>query len=205
MVKNTEIVIATRNKDKKKEIKKLLSGLSVKVSSLHDFPAIPPIKEDGATFEENALKKASVCATKTGRLSIADDSGLEVSSLSGAPGVYSARFAGKNITYDDNNRKLLRLLKGKPRSRRRARFICCVAIVTPEGREKVVKGTSSGIIAEGVRGEYGFGYDPLFIPWGYSRTFAELGERIKNKISHRGRALRKAKRIISKYFAEGYL
>ncbi|MCX5657900.1 MAG: XTP/dITP diphosphatase [Candidatus Omnitrophica bacterium] len=200
-----EIVIATRNKDKKKEIEKLLSGLSVKVLSLYDFPSIPPIKENGATFEENALTKASVCAVKTGKLSISDDSGLMVHSLNGAPGVYSARFAGKNVTYDDNNRKLLMLLKSKPRSRRRARFVCCIAIVTPEGKKRIVKGTSSGIIAECVRGKHGFGYDPLFIPDGFSKTFAELGEKIKNKVSHRGRALRKAKKIISGYFEESYL
>ncbi len=199
-----ELVIATRNKDKKKEIEKLLSGLSVKVLSLYDFPSIPPIKENGATFEENALTKASVCAAKTGKFSISDDSGLIVHSLGGAPGVYSARFAGKNVTYDDNNRKLLKLLKGKQKSRRKARFVCCVAIVTPEGKKRIVKGTASGIIAERARGKYGFGYDPLFIPWGYSRTFAELGEKIKNKISHRGRALRKAKKIISGYFGENY-
>lgn len=195
-----EIVIATRNIDKKKEIEKILSGLSIKVLSLFDFPNIPEIKERGSTFEENAITKALTCARKTGKLSLADDSGLEVHYLEGKPGVRSARFAGNKVTYGDNNEKLLRLLKDMPPHKRRAEFICCIALADKNGIIKVVKGTCSGKIADGIRGNYGFGYDPLFIPRGYTRTFAELGEKIKNRISHRSRALRKVKKTIAEYF-----
>jgi len=195
-----EIVIATRNKDKKKEIAELLSGLPVKVLSLSDFPGLPEVKEKGSTFEENAIAKAIACSGKTKRLCLADDSGLEVPALGGRPGVLSARFAGPKVTYKDNNEKILRLLRNASRDRRKARFVCYIALANSRGIIQGVKGTCSGRISESIRGNRGFGYDPVFIPWGYSKTFGELGESIKNKISHRSRALKKAKKIIAEYF-----
>lgn len=195
-----KLVIATGNLDKKKEIEKLLSEFDIKILTLLDFPNLPKIKEDGLTFEENATKKALLCAKWTKLLSIADDSGLMVDYLKGKPGVYSSRFAGKNATYERNNKKLLRLLKNVPYNKRKAKFVCCIALADSKGLIKLVRGTCSGRIAEEMRGNYGFGYDPIFIPYGYHKTFAELGEKIKNKISHRSRALRKIGKFIVKYF-----
>jgi XTP/dITP diphosphohydrolase len=195
-----EIVIATRNIDKKNEIKKLLADCNIEVLSLSDFPDIPEIKENGSTFEENAVAKALACAKKTKKLTLADDSGLEVPYLRGKPGVRSARFAGDRVSYGDNNEKLLRLLRNVPQNKRKARFVCCIALADTRGLIKVVRGTCSGKIAATIRGSYGFGYDPIFIPRGYSRTFAELGEKVKNNISHRWRALRKAKKTMAEYF-----
>lgn len=194
-----EIVIATHNIDKKKEIEKLLSDLPIKVLSLTDFPNLPKIKEKGSTFEENAITKALACAKKTKRLCLADDSGLVVPFLGGKPGVRSARFSGNKVSYRDNNEKLLRLLKDIPPERRKAMFICCIALANGRGLVKTVKGTCAGRISESICGKYGFGYDPLFIPWGYSKTFSELGGKIKNSVSHRSRALRKAKKVIEEY------
>ncbi len=195
-----ELVIATGNKDKLREIKTLLKGLKVNISSLNDYPRIPKIKEDGKTFKENALKKATVVAKFTGKLSVADDSGLEVKALDGRPGIYSSRFAGKNVTYKDNNRKLLRLLKDTPLSRRKARFVCSVAIVAPQGRTLFVQGTCQGTIGFTPKGKSGFGFDPLFMPRGYKKSFAELGPGIKNRLSHRAKAFKKAKTVILKHF-----
>ncbi|MCM8766201.1 MAG: XTP/dITP diphosphatase [Candidatus Omnitrophica bacterium] len=195
-----ELVIATYNLDKRREIENLLSGLNIKIRTLLDFSDLPEIKEEGLTFEENALKKALLCARWTKLLSLADDSGLVVDYLQGKPGVYSARFAGREATYEENNRKLLSLLEGLPYNKRKAKFVCCIALAEPKGLIKLVKGTCSGKIAKEIRGDYGFGYDPVFIPYGYSKTFAELGGRIKDKISHRSRALRKIKRFIVEYF-----
>lgn len=195
-----ELVIATRNKDKLREIKTLLKGLKVKISSLNDYPRIPRIKEHGKTFKANALKKAAAAAKFTKKLSIADDSGLEVKALNGRPGIRSSRFAGEKVTYKDNNRKLLKLLKEVPISKRKARFVCSVAIVDPCGKTRIVRGTCQGTIGFQAKGRSGFGYDPLFIPEGYKKTFAELGLRTKNRLSHRAKAFKKAKTAISKTF-----
>lgn len=194
-----EIVVATCNKDKKREIERLLSDLSIKILSLSDFLIVKDVKEKGSTFEENAIAKALAWAKKTKRLCLADDSGLEVPFLGGRPGVRSARFAGNKVSYRDNNEKLLRLLKDIPPKRRKARFVCCIALADGRGLVKTVEGTCAGRISESIRGEYGFGYDPVFIPRGYSKTFGELGEKIKNSVSHRSRALRKAKKVIAEY------
>ncbi|MCM8783256.1 MAG: non-canonical purine NTP pyrophosphatase, partial [Candidatus Omnitrophica bacterium] len=136
-----KLVVATRNPDKKKELEKLLADLSVEILNLADFPNIPEIKEKGSTFEENAISKAVFCAKRTKHISIADDSGLAVDFLKGRPGVYSARFAGRKATYEDNNKKLLRLLKDVPLNKRKAKFICCLALADSSGLIKVVKGT----------------------------------------------------------------
>lgn len=193
-----EIVLATRNKDKIKEIKKVLDSSVVKFISLEEFPHLPKIVEDGRTLKENAIKKARIVAKLTGKVALADDSGLEVEALKGAPGVYSSRFAGKGCTYADNNRKLLKLMRNLPQERRDALFRCVIALAFPEGKVKTVEGIIKGKISHRTIGRYGFGYDPVFIVSSYGKTFAQLGPEIKNKISHRALALRKIKKVITK-------
>lgn len=197
--KQTEIVLASRNKDKAREIKKLLKGLPVKILTLKDFSKVPRVREDGKSFDENAIKKALTISRFTGRLTVADDSGLEVKALGGKPGVRSARFAGKGCTYADNNRKLLKLMKDVPRVERKAEFKCSVAICDKLGLVSVVRGSCKGWISLESRGKTGFGYDPVFIVPKYKKTFAKLGSTIKNRISHRAKAFKKAKSVIQRY------
>ncbi len=194
------IVLATRNRDKIKEIKKILGDLKVEISSALDFPGLEEVEEDGATLEENASKKALVVSKFTQQLAIADDSGLEVDALKGRPGVYSSRFAGKDATYDDNNKKLLELMEYVPPKSRTARFVCIVAIADKGKVKKIIKGTCEGMISFEPRGKTGFGYDPLFIVPEYNNTFAELGPEIKNKISHRAKAFLETKKFLEKIF-----
>ncbi|MDA7857969.1 XTP/dITP diphosphatase [bacterium] len=191
-----EIVLATRNKDKVKEIKEILNLKGIKFLSLDDFPDAPEVIEDGETLEENAIKKAETASGFTGKISLADDSGLEVEALNGAPGVRSSRFAGENCTYNDNNQKLLKFMKETPDDKRKAEFRCVAAISKPGMETKTVEGKLKGIIAKELRGNTGFGYDPVFIIPEYGKTIAELGLEIKNKISHRARALSKAKKLL---------
>jgi len=159
--------------------------------SLCDFPQYIPPEETGQTFEENAILKAVHAAKALHRWVIADDSGLVVPSLNGAPGVYSARFAGKNATDSDNRKKLLEQMQHLLDDDRSAYFECCIAIATPMGLKKVTRGTCEGTLLTQERGGSGFGYDPLFVKHGYSKTFAELEEATKNRISHRRKALDK--------------
>lgn len=195
----TELVIATKNKNKVREIKKLLKDMPVNVISVDDGRwQIPHIIEDGRTFRDNAIKKAETIAKITGKVTLADDSGIEVDALGGEPGVYSARFAGENASDRDNNIKLLNLLKDVPLDRRGAQFCSIIAIASPDGNVEAVEGVCRGDIGFSEKGGHGFGYDPLFIPSGYNKTFAELSLDIKNKISHRGRALEKAKLILER-------
>ena len=196
-----KIVIGTKNKDKLRELRSLLRGRGVKILSLKDFRACPDVVEDGRTFAANAKKKARVYSKFTGMLTLADDSGLTVPALKGKPGVMSARFAGPGGTYADNNRKLLRLLKRRPVSRRGARFVCVIAIYDKGRFVDIVRGECRGRIALSPKGRNGFGYDPVFIPRGFSKTFAELAPAVKNRISHRGRALAAAKETILDYFS----
>ncbi|MBI5695100.1 MAG: XTP/dITP diphosphatase [Nitrospirae bacterium] len=189
-----KLVLATTNKGKLKEITALLSGLGVEVKGLSDFPGCPEVVEDGKTFRENALKKAREVAAFTGLPALADDSGLEVDALDGAPGVYSARFSGKDADDGKNNRKLLKLLKDTPQAGRGCRFVCVLAFAGPPGsgiREKVLRGEVKGRVAHEPRGPHGFGYDPLFYYHPARKTFAEMGPEAKNRVSHRGRALKK--------------
>jgi len=190
-----KIVLATRNKGKIEEIETILKDSKLKkdieITSLLDYPDIPEIVEKGKTFAENARLKAVTVARYTGLVSVADDSGLEVDALGGAPGVLSARFAGDGATDTDNIRKLLESLKGVPDEKRGARFVCVIALATPEGLVRVVEGECRGMITDNVRGTSGFGYDPLFLVPSWGKTFAELGPRVKNKISHRAIALGK--------------
>jgi len=191
-----ELVIATKNRKKEKELAKLLNGLNVKILSLRDFPDMPEVEENGKNFRANAIKKAVATAKYTGKVCIADDSGLEVEILGNRPGIYSSRFAGEEKNDEKNMEKLLRELRGIPLSKRNARFRCAVAVARPDDRVKVMEGRCEGIIALKKRGSSGFGYDPVFIVPGYNKTFADLGPEIKNGISHRARALKKAKKII---------
>ena len=186
-----KLVIATRNKHKLEEIRAIFSPDALDLSSALDFPDIPDVVEDGLTFEDNAIKKAATLACATGCWALADDSGLEVEALEGRPGVYSARYAGEPADYEANNRKLLAELQGK--SNRRAHFRCVVALADPSGKTRVVQGRCDGVIIDRLRGRAGFGYDPLFVPDGYTETFAEMSAEVKNRISHRARALAEAK------------
>jgi len=198
-MKELELVIATNNKHKVKEIKHLLRGMPVKVIGLDEGAwNIPKVVEDGETFKDNAVKKATVIANATGMVALADDSGLEVDVLGGQPGVISARFAGENASDRENNIKLLGLLKDIPADRRGAQFRCTIAVASPKGVIDVVEGICRGEIGFGEQGGQGFGYDPIFIPAGYSKTFAEISLDVKNKISHRGRALEKAKLVLER-------
>lgn len=194
-----EIVIATRNEGKLQEIKELIRGLQVEILSLKDIPEVPVVREGGSSFKENALMKAEVIASFTKKVSIADDSGLAVDFLKGEPGVYSARFAGKDANDGENNKELLRRLEGVPISKRGATFRCVIAVVTPDGKKDIVEGECRGIIQFEERGEFGFGYDPLFFVPEYRRTFAELSPEIKNKISHRAKAMEKLRVVLKEY------
>lgn len=194
-----DIIVATRNKAKIAEIAAMWPRKDVKLYSLIDFPDLPHIEEDGDTFKENAIKKATTIASASGMLTFADDSGLEVDALGGQPGVLSARFSGEGATDRANNEKLLSLMKGLPPEMRRARFICAMALADPGGLIDVVEGRCEGVIADREKGTNGFGYDPVFIMQGYQKAFAELGPGTKNRISHRARAIEKAVLALEKH------
>jgi len=187
-----KLVLATQNKGKVREMAEALAATGIEVASLESFPQVGEIEEDGTTFLENAIKKARVTAGLTSIITLADDSGLEVDYLGGAPGVYSARFAGAVKSDLANNEKLLSSLAGVPPEKRTARFQCVIAIAHPDGRLHTVQGTCEGIIAAEPVGDMGFGYDPLFYLPEYGKTFAQLELPLKNRISHRGKALAQA-------------
>ena len=185
------IIVASGNKHKIQEIKDILKDMHFDVLSkddvgLKDFEVI----EDGDTLEENAIKKAAEISKKVDGIIIADDTGLFVEKLNGEPGVYSSRYAGENVTYEDNNKKLLKELRDVPMNERNAKFKTVMVIVLEDKSIRTVEGECKGKIAFESRGNGGFGYDPLFIVDGYNKTFAELGEEIKNNISHRANALK---------------
>lgn len=194
-----ELVLATGNKHKVIEIKDILKNLPVKILSLTDFRRTPKVVEDGETLKENAAKKAREVAVYLKKWSLADDSGLEVEYLAHAPGVYSARFAGPGCTYLDNNKKLLKLMKGVPARNRKAKFRCVIALSDPKGNVQTVEGNIDGIIDGRMKGKNGFGYDPVFYISKYRKTFAQMSSDLKNKISHRSKALQKSKSLIKKY------
>ena len=194
-----ELIVATRNKGKIREIRGALKGLGLRIYSLSDFPDVPEIEEDGKSFAENALKKARFYSKYFGKLTLADDSGLEVDGLKGLPGIYSARYAKEGATSWQNNQKLLREMRGLPVSKRGARFRCIIAVVSHNGKEAVAEGSCGGRIGFKERGRKGFGYDPLFILPKYGKTMAELSLEEKNAISHRGKALRKIRRVIRSF------
>ncbi|MGD0338141.1 MAG: RdgB/HAM1 family non-canonical purine NTP pyrophosphatase [Bacteroidota bacterium] len=190
-----QIILATRNLHKIKELEAMLSGSGIAVKSLEDFPYLSEVEEDQPTLEGNALKKARVVFQSTGIPALADDSGLEVLYLNKQPGIYSSRFAGERCSYDDNNRKLLKVLKGVPPRRRQAQFRTVLALVGP-GYERSVEGIVEGVIIEYSRGRNGFGYDPIFVPNGYTQTYAEMSTDMKNSLSHRSKALARMKEIL---------
>ena len=186
-----KLVLASRNRKKLEEIRVLFHLPELEVVCAVDVPGAPEVEEDGDTFEANAIKKAVALARAAGAWSLADDSGLEVDALGGAPGVRSARYAGEPADDAANNRKLLEDLGG--RADRSARFRCVIALASPSGAARTVSGACEGRIIAAPRGAGGFGYDPLFVPIGFEQTFAELDAAAKNRISHRGQALGRAR------------
>ena len=194
-----ELLVGTSNGGKFAEIRSFLKIVPVKILSLSNLGTWPDIVEDGATFEENALKKARTLAEFSGRLTLADDSGLEVDALRGAPGVRSARFAGEGADDRRNNEKLLRALEGVPPENRNARFVCVLALCAPSetgNKEWIIREECRGCIVFSPRGENGFGYDPLFFYPPFGKTFGELDRETKASVSHRGKALRKLVEIL---------
>ncbi|MGI8493717.1 MAG: XTP/dITP diphosphatase [Pyrinomonadaceae bacterium] len=184
-----ELLIATKNAGKIKELTRLLADSPIVLRSLNDFPNVSEPEETGLTFQENAALKAKSYALQTGLRSLADDSGLEVEVLNGAPGIFSARYAGENAGDAEKIQKLLSEIAEKKSENRAARFVCSMVISDPHGRtEFFAEGVCDGKIALQPHGRNGFGYDPVFIPEGFSETFGELSEAVKRKISHRGRA-----------------
>lgn len=186
------VVIASKNKHKLEEIKAILKEFPLEIKSMDEVGLEHlEIVEDGKTFEENSMKKAKEVMGLTGSIAMADDSGLEVDVLDNQPGVYSARFSGEGATDKSNNEKLLRMLENIPLEKRTARFVSVISVAFPDGREFSVRGECEGIIGFEEKGKHGFGYDPLFIVPQYNKTFGELGADMKNRISHRARALEK--------------
>ena len=181
------VVLATRNKGKVKEFREMLRDYPVELSSLNDFGPIPEVEEDGETFDDNAYKKALFTAKVLGLPAIADDSGLVVEALDGAPGVHSARYAGESATDQDNIQKLLAEMQGK--DQRRAAFECVISLTVPSGPALTYEGRCEGEITEEVQGEGGFGYDPVFYCPSLGKTFAQCSMEEKNRVSHRGQAL----------------
>lgn len=194
-----QIVLATQNRHKAEEFRGLLAGIGLEVRTLDEFPGIGEIVEDASTLEGNALKKARAVFRHTGIAALADDTGLEVRYLNDAPGVYSSRYAGPGATYADNVRKLLEEMRGVPPRRRGARFRCVLALVRRADQEKLAEGIVHGVITEQPRGTGGFGYDPVFLPDGHDRTFAQMPLEMKNSLSHRARAAAAMKEILRQY------
>jgi XTP/dITP diphosphohydrolase len=191
-----ELVVATRNPGKIRELELLLQGVVTTVVPIGSFPDLPDVDENGATFAENAVKKARIAAKATGLPALADDSGLMVDALGGRPGVFSARFAGEGAGDAANNLKLLRELAGIPASGRTAAFHCVLAFCLPDGTCRTFEGRLPGKILDEQQGDGGFGYDPLFLVPEYGQTLAQLSLEIKNRISHRGRALAEFRRYL---------
>lgn len=190
------IILASNNKDKVKEVKEILKGYDI--ISMKEAGIDVNIEENGTTFEENALIKARAIMKLTGQITMADDSGLEIDYLNKAPGVYSARFMGHDTSYDIKNKALIQKLEGVKGSDRSGRFVCAIAVCFPDGREIVKRGTMEGLIAEEIKGDNGFGYDPIVYLPEYGRTSGELAPEEKNKISHRGKALALIKEELDK-------
>ena len=200
-----KLILATRNQHKIEEIKKILADSQIEILTLEDFPDVPEVEETGKTLEENAILKAKAVYNATGIPALADDSGLEVDVLDGAPGIMSARFAGPGCPPEadkDNNLKLLDLLKSVPEEKRGATFRCVVSIVLNQDDVRIVEGQVGGFITHKEIGENGFGYDPVFFYPKLDKTFAELKPEEKNRISHRGIAFRKAKELIRKIMSD---
>lgn len=188
------IVFATGNENKVREVKEILGDIGMEIISMKEAGIDVDIVEDGETFEENALIKAKVVSKFCDDIVMADDSGLEVDYLGKAPGVYSARFMGEDTSYDIKNKAIIDKLDGVPNDKRTARFVCAIAAVLPSGKKITTRGTIEGIIGHEIVGENGFGYDPIFYVEEFGCTTAELSPEEKNKVSHRGNALRAMKK-----------
>ena len=192
-----KIIFATGNENKMKEIRMILSDLGMPILSMKEAGICVDVVEDGATFEENALIKATeIAKTVDNCIVLADDSGLEIDYLNKEPGIYSARYAGENTSYDVKNNLLLSRLEGVPDEKRTARFVCAIAAAFPDGTREVVRGTMEGRIGHEIVGENGFGYDPIFYVPEYGCTTAEMNPEQKNELSHRGNALRAMRKIM---------
>jgi len=200
-----KLLVASANQGKIREIKNYLENLNninLEIIGLDEFPGLPEVEEDGDSFRANALKKARARAEQTGLLTLADDSGLSVDYLGGEPGIYSARYAGEGATDEENNQKLLEKLKDVPEEKRKASFICVMALVDPDsGEEIVVEGRCDGIIQLSPKGENGFGYDPIFYLPEFRKTMAEIPLELKNQISHRAAALQKMKNEVTRRYS----
>lgn len=197
----TELLLATTNKGKVPELAELLAGIPLRLRTLAEFPHVPAPDETGATFAENAELKARFYASRTGLLTLADDSGLETDALGGAPGVHSARYAGAGATDEQRIARLLDEMRTSGDPARGARFVCAVALFDARtGACQLFEGTCAGRIGHESRGSNGFGYDPVFLPQGFDKTFAELPAEIKQRISHRAQALRAARVALAKAF-----
>lgn len=195
---NLKLLLGTYNEGKATEISGVLKDLGIEFFSLKGFPEIQAVEESGATYEENALLKAQDYAQQSSLWTLADDSGLEVDALDGAPGVLSARYAGADASDSDRVELLLSQLKGVPTDRRSARFVCVLALADDAARViKVERGVCEGTVNDSPRGSNGFGYDPIFVPHGFTNSFAELPSETKDSISHRGRALRGMRRFLA--------
>ena len=196
------IVLATNNKGKVREMRQLFASLPLEVRSLADFSDIVDVEETGSTFRENAELKAREFAKRTGQFCLADDSGLEIEALGGEPGIRSARFAGADTSYEIKNAKLLEMLELTGDELRRARFVCAMALADSDGSVvHTVEGVCVGTIADAPRGKNGFGYDPIFVPDGYEKTFGELSDDVKQRISHRARAADEIVRYLLDFIA----
>lgn len=191
-----KLVIATQNLDKFREVKKALEGIPWEIAAAFDFPDAPEVVEDGSTLEENSLKKAKILSAFTGQTAMADDTGLFIDALDGQPGIYAARFAGEGCSYADNVRKVLEMMKGVEAARRTAVFRTVITIVHPDRDLQQTVGEVRGSIMEGAQGVRGFGYDPIFRPDGFTKVFAEMSLEEKNRISHRGLAVQKARLLL---------
>ena len=192
------IIFATKNKGKIKEINAILADMDVNVISMEDAGITIDVVEDGTTFEENSMKKAVQIMEVSGKITLADDSGLEIDAMDKAPGVYSARFMGEDTPYPERFKAILEKLEGIPEEKRTARFVSCIAAAFPDGRRLTSYDTVEGIIGYEVKGENGFGYDPIFYVPDKGRYMAELSAEEKNAISHRGKALGKMKELLKK-------
>lgn len=196
-----KIIFATGNENKMKEIRMILSDLGMPILSMKEAGIFVDVVEDGTTFEENALIKATeIAKTVENCIVLADDSGLEIDYLNKEPGIYSARYAGENTSYDIKNNLLLSRLEGVPDEKRTARFVCAIAAAFPDGTTEVVRGTIEGCIGYEIAGENGFGYDPIFYVPEYGCTTAEMNPEQKNELSHRGNALRAMRKIMEKKY-----
>lgn len=197
-MERTKFIVASKNKDKIKEIKEILKDLPFEVVSMEEVGFDEDIVEDADTFEGNALIKARAISKKTNGYIMADDSGLCVEALDGAPGIYSARFAGENSSYDVKINKLWEMLDESKSKNRNAKFVCAIAVIKPDGSEFTVRGEFKGVIHDEIIGDNGFGYDPVFFLPEFNMTSAQISPELKNKISHRGIALRKMHEILQK-------